>query len=710
MSQGVKSFYRFGEFTVDGEQRVLLRNNTPLPMAPKVFDTLLILVANSGRIVEKEELINRLWPDSFVEESNVTVNIQQLRKSLGDNARQPRFVETVARRGYRFIAEVTKPTEPTIVVEPELTTTEIPTVSGISRSYLSIAAISILVVGSLVIALWFASNRNAVAAKSAPILSAPFKSEKFATGGVVRAVITPDGKYSAYTIETGGKESIWLRQLATSENMQIVPPTDEQYLGLTISHDGNSLYFVRVTRTDPPTSAIYRVMTFGGIPVKVVDHTEGTVSFSPDDEQLSFIRCKYQDDDFCSLMVIDTDGKNERKLLTRQRPIRLAGAQFSPDGKSIAFASGQSWNGGSDFRLMGIDLASGAEHLISQTKFFDIKNLKWLPDGEGMLLTAKETLDGRLRIWHVATATGETRALTNDATDYMSLSLNKAADKLIATHTSNTFHLYLARMEDLNNPKNLAVARYGFTFAPDGKLIYEGNDSDIWTINREGGEQRQLTNNSFADFLPRVSPDGRYVFFTSNRSGSNHVWRMNADDGSNPVQVTKQEGGYPQFVSTDSNWVYYFASGNNANLRRVPAQGGEETQVSLPSLSLSPDGKVVAYFSRGKDGDNRVTLALMAVEEKKIVRACKLVGDRPLPSVLERISGWSSDSKNFFYLTTDGFRNHLWRQSLDAESPKLIGDLGTEEIAHFAVAPDGMSFAFIRGRWIHDAVLIEGLK
>src|SRR5258707_5401065 len=101
--------YRFGEFTVDADQKVLLRNGTPLSLAPKLFDTLLILVENGGRIVEKEALMNRLWPDIFVEEANLTFNIQQLRKALGDDARHPRFIETVTRRGYRFIAHVEDP-------------------------------------------------------------------------------------------------------------------------------------------------------------------------------------------------------------------------------------------------------------------------------------------------------------------------------------------------------------------------------------------------------------------------------------------------------------------------------------------------------------------------------------------------------------------------------------------------------------------------
>src|SRR5215475_3410697 len=106
MSLLLKHFFRFGDFALDTDQRVLLRDGKPVALTPKVFETLLILVANSGRIVEKDELMNRLWPDTFVEEANLASNIKQLRKSLGDDARQPVFIETVARRGYRFIAPV----------------------------------------------------------------------------------------------------------------------------------------------------------------------------------------------------------------------------------------------------------------------------------------------------------------------------------------------------------------------------------------------------------------------------------------------------------------------------------------------------------------------------------------------------------------------------------------------------------------------------
>jgi adenylate cyclase len=116
----INHFYRFGEFSLDADQKVLLRQGKPLLLAPKVLDTLLTLVQHSGRIVEKEELMRRVWPDTFVEESNLTYSIVQLRKTLGDDARRPRYIENIPKRGYRFIADVEEVLSDTGIVSNEL--------------------------------------------------------------------------------------------------------------------------------------------------------------------------------------------------------------------------------------------------------------------------------------------------------------------------------------------------------------------------------------------------------------------------------------------------------------------------------------------------------------------------------------------------------------------------------------------------------------
>ncbi len=106
MSLETKDFYDFGDFRLDLTEKVLLRDGKFISITPKVFETLQVMVENAGRLIEKDELMERIWHERFVEESNLTFNIKMLRKALGDDAAKPRFIETVPKRGYRFIAEV----------------------------------------------------------------------------------------------------------------------------------------------------------------------------------------------------------------------------------------------------------------------------------------------------------------------------------------------------------------------------------------------------------------------------------------------------------------------------------------------------------------------------------------------------------------------------------------------------------------------------
>src|SRR5262249_36338181 len=106
MRKQIKQLYEFGPFCLDASERLLIRDGRVAPLPPKVFDTLLVLVENSGRVVSKDELMQSLWPDTFVEESNLTQNISQLRRALGDGTTDAQYIETIPKRGYRFVASV----------------------------------------------------------------------------------------------------------------------------------------------------------------------------------------------------------------------------------------------------------------------------------------------------------------------------------------------------------------------------------------------------------------------------------------------------------------------------------------------------------------------------------------------------------------------------------------------------------------------------
>ena len=106
MSLAVNHLYEFGEFRLDTREKILTRGGEPLELTPKGFELLSLLVENQGRLLGKDELMDKIWADSFVEEGNLTFNIRQLRKLLGDDAHRPKYIKTVRRHGYRFIAEV----------------------------------------------------------------------------------------------------------------------------------------------------------------------------------------------------------------------------------------------------------------------------------------------------------------------------------------------------------------------------------------------------------------------------------------------------------------------------------------------------------------------------------------------------------------------------------------------------------------------------
>src|SRR5690242_8220587 len=102
----------FGTYRVDREQRLLTKQNEVIPLAPKVFETLLALVESGGRMLEKEALLKRIWPDAFVEEGSLARNISTLRKALGEGPQDQKYIVTVPRRGYRFVAKVSAPATP----------------------------------------------------------------------------------------------------------------------------------------------------------------------------------------------------------------------------------------------------------------------------------------------------------------------------------------------------------------------------------------------------------------------------------------------------------------------------------------------------------------------------------------------------------------------------------------------------------------------
>ena len=159
MSEQTSDFYEFGRFRVKSDERVLLRGEDLVPLTPKAFDILLALLENDGRIVNKDDLMKKVWPNTFVEEGNLTQNVSLLRKALGESANGPQFIETVPRRGYRFIAQIQCEgpalAEPVPIVAPASTPKSR---SPVSARFWAVAVFFVAV--SCVVAIWAMYRRK----------------------------------------------------------------------------------------------------------------------------------------------------------------------------------------------------------------------------------------------------------------------------------------------------------------------------------------------------------------------------------------------------------------------------------------------------------------------------------------------------------------------------------------------------------------------
>lgn len=703
--------FEFGEFCLETNEKILLRQGKPVSLTPKALQLLFILVENHGRIVEKDELIQAIWSDSFVEESNLTFTVSLLRKALNDNKQTSRFIETVPKRGYRFVAEIRE-----IRVrneEPEVSPIEtIPIRKTTQKSLFIPLTIGVLLFSTMSFGFWILKTKAFT--PNAPVLTEPFSLEKLSTDGkVFNAVISPDGKNMVYSIGAGFEnKSIWLRQLETGNNVEIVAPADFTYHGFAFSPDGMFVYFHRRPSKSKESSSMYRVSILGGVPTKIVDISHGKVDFSPDGNRIAFFRCPSSQGESCSVWVADADGKNERKIIALQRPNRISDAIFSRDGNSIVFASGQSLNAANEFGLTEIDLQSGIEHESISEKFFDIIKIARLRDADGLLITASKSPNKNFPIWFVSNTKNEAKVLTKDSESYFSISLDNESKMIVSTQVKPNFQLEIFQTDTLSTSPQVLVNATTAAFAPNGKLVYSsamsGNE-EVWSIQPDGTERKQLTNNPADETSPVVSPDNNSIFFASNQTGQVHVWRMNFD-GTNQVQITQKDGGFPLFVSPDGKWIYYH-HGLDRTLWKVSTQDNQLTEKQVLKqqkryFTISSDEKLVA-FTENKGSENIIQILNLNSPEKPIRSIQTAVLEWEVTDLK-----WMPDNNSLVYLlkNSENQSKTLWQQFLNEEKPRKIIDLDSQSIPHLTLSHDGKTFGIIRGKWQHDAVLLKGLE
>ncbi len=739
MSQQIKHFYEFGEFRIDVTKRRLLRGGEVVSLTPKAFDVLLALAEQSGRMIEKDELMQKVWPNTAVEENNLTQNIYTLRKIFGESRNDSRYIATVPGLGYRFVAEVRRipfndeevtiqektearivlaetlvedngelwssPVLPVAVTPPLLPAPTKP--HRINKKVAgSLAALAIL----LVMATTYISSKYW---RTTPPPE-PFRelsvNQLTRTGTTACTAISPDGKHIVYSVREADRESLWMRQLATGSAQQIVSPEEATYQKLTFSHDGNYLYFVKRKLGDHD-NVLYKMAALGGIPTQLYAGIEPFIALSPDDRQLTFTRHSASES---LLIVANADGSEERQLAARPLTDYFKVPTWSPDGKLIACSTGS--GDGIQSSLVGVSLEDGKQKPLTAAKWSWTRWAEWLADGSGLLLTARDLPQQPIQIWYISYPEGEARRVTNDSKDYYSLSLTADSKTLAATQTQLLSEIWVTSLDNSSAAKKLTFGTGYYSdvcFAADGRIVYsslESGNADLWRMNADGTQKQQLTTAASVDTHQTVSRDGRYIVFASDRAGAFNIWRMNSD-GSHPLRLTSGSGEkYPQ-CSLDGKWVIYnsvVSEDSLYGLWKVPIEGGQPVLVSSQSHhpAVSPDGKRIAYFDRDQLSRIRHKIMIISFASAQPEQVVNLPPDMPLVPEVR----WTADSQALLYAAEHQGVSDIWMQPLDGKPAKQLTNLKMEGRLIFDVSPDGKRLVLTRRLWTFDLVLLSNFR
>lgn len=713
--------YHFGDFRLDPLKRILYEGDEVVQLTPKVFDTLLILVQRHGEVVEKSDLISQLWPDSFVEEGNLTFNVSMLRKALGEQKSDHRYVVTLPGRGYQFVADVevrerTLPA-PAARVEvdvgvPRADVADARENSAVKSEPVRLARRWIPALASLILLLMAGLAAYYLAPRDSPRPFDSFNLRRVTSNGQAwDAAISPDGQQVAFILTDGEQQSLSVKQTATEAAHEVIPFRAMRLRGVTFAPDGKSLYIV-VKEPGEAQRALFTIPTAGGTLRKLLTGIDSPVTLSPDGKRLAFISEDPTQGE-SSLVIAEADGSHRSTLSSRRSPafFSVDGPAWSPDGKRIAIAavSGPEVQ----FRVQVIEVATGVERSLG-TKVWDwMMRVAWLPDSRGLLVLARENVPpGNInQLWRITYPSGDADRVTQDLNDYRGLGLTADGRRLVLIATQLVSDVWIIPVNDPHHPVRITNGgtngRDGIDWVLDDRIVYtarDGGKPDLQIVDITGGRPTPLGVADGVPHHPTVSGDGKYVIFTSGRNGTPHLWRLEL--ATNDLQeLTAGQMDNQADSSSDGRWVVY--SSERAGVRtlwRVPVAGGQVTPLTDQRAEFpvfSPDGRQVAcLYQAGRDQPERV--AVIPIEGG----APRILADTPPVNVWPQVA-WVPDGKALSYVVTQNGVSNIYRQSLDGGPMVQLTDFTDQRIFAYAWARDGRRIAVARGSQRGDVIMLD---
>jgi Tol biopolymer transport system component/DNA-binding winged helix-turn-helix (wHTH) protein len=701
--------YTFGPLRFEPAEHKLLRDGQPVALPPKAFELLELLVGRAGHLIPKEELLREIWPDTFVEEANLSYTISLLRKALGDDESPYRYIETVPRRGYRFTAQIREVTSPEITSKADRQVDQVqPSRSKLFRPRTAAAIAGVLVLAA---AAWLikASRRNDMPPRILPLTT---------LAGFERgATFSPDGEQFAFAWNGDKQDNIdiYAKIVGSPEVRRLTTsPDPEGYPAW--SPDGRKIAFIRYTSAG---ARIHVMSALGGADLKVSDFPVGAggIAWSPDSQHIAAVRdtgLPVPQQQNTGIYLIPLRGGEPRRLTNPKPPGIDEWPSFSADGRHLGYISCLRWDGSCDVYVVDLTSALTAvapPRQLTRQASWDVWDLTWSPDQQSMIYDVhvgklsnlwRVDVDGRRQPERIEVAglhAAEPAAVA---------SRHRLAFSELADDTD------IFQFEPGQPPQPLLASSLddsGGQFSHDGRHVVfasgrSGVGIEIWVASADGSNVQQLTHGPGPwQGSPDWSPDDRHIAYDSMApDGRWHIWTIDADGGS-PRQITTEPGeqNVPTW-SSDGRWIYFSVDqGAGRQIWRVPASGGRVEQITHDGSGYlareSIDGRSLLYQS----GFSDLPLLKMPIHGGPAVQLAECA--RP-SSIVERPEG------TYYVRCGDDSELHLLNRQTGSDLVLgKIGDAAFEASASLGVAPGGKSFLFTRQvKAGADLMLIENFR
>jgi eukaryotic-like serine/threonine-protein kinase len=546
------------------------------------------------------------------------------------------------------------------------------------------------------------------------------------TGKAAQAAISPDGKYIANVQDDNGLESLWLRNVPTGSDTQILPPSSAFYFALAFSRDGNYIYFRKqVLEGDDD---LYRIPVLGGSPQLVARDLDSDITFSPDGRRIAYARNNDPEPGKFRVLTANLDGSDEQVLHAASLENDSASAvSWSPDGRKITYATFAVPNALSILRNLDV-----ARHQVSDAATYkddSVWGLSWLPDG-GALVTLYQEKGPHYDIFGhwgqlgwIPRAHGPIQPITRDINAYTSPTL--AADgKTAATvqirldHYVNLIPVSALSQSATAQPLPQIQDARALAWTPDGKLLVS-NGQSLRQFSPHGDFEKTLVNDPDSLISGVSSCGDRYLLLVwLFHGGTNRqtIWRANAD-GSDLTQLTHGTNDFNSVCPATGKWVYYVAGTtvSNTGVVRMPLEGGPAEPVITPDLLAGMS--LVSGFAISPDGRQLVSWVLMNEPATspmfKLAVADLDSGKKPSVRVITsnpHIAGCcvlTPDGKEVVFVVTENGVDNLFMQSVDGSPAHQVTNFQSDRIVDFAESPDGKAIAVARYHSSSDVVLLK---